>query len=78
MKYKGEEIGIPTMEQVEECCRIMNLSVPAVDVYNHYKEKGFLTKQKHPIKTLESMCSARNSVFVMNMRKNEAYSGSLF
>ena len=70
MKYKNSEIGIPTLEIVEECCKTLGLAVPASDVYNHYKKKNFLTKKKLPIKTVEAMCSAHNSVYLNNLRKN--------
>ena len=69
MKYKNEEIGIPTLELVEECCKNMGVAVPAEEVYNHYRKKNFLTKQNLPIKTLEAMCSAHNSVYLQNLRK---------
>lgn len=69
MKYKNEEIGIPTLEMVDECCKMLKLAVPSVDVYNHYKKKNFLTNKKFPIKTLEAMCAAHNGVYLQNLRK---------
>lgn len=69
MKYKNEEIGIPTLEMVEECCKMLKLAVPASEVYNHYRKKSFLTKKKLPIKTVEAMCAAHNGMYLNNLRK---------
>jgi hypothetical protein len=70
MKYKNEEIGIPTLEMVEECCKDNGMDVPASEVYNYWKKKNFLTKQKLQVKTVEAMCSCVNSIYLQNLRKN--------
>lgn len=70
MKYKNSEIGIPTLEMVEECCKTMGAAVPPSDVYNYWKKKNFLTKQNRQVKTVEAMCSCVNSIYLQNLRKN--------
>ena len=69
MKFKNQEIGIPTLEMVEECCKFMGVAVPATDVYNYWKKKNFLTKQKRQVKTVEAMCSCMNSIYLERMRR---------
>ena len=37
MKYKGVEIGVPTIKQIKEYIARKNFNVVAEDIYNHYK-----------------------------------------
>lgn len=73
MKYKGKEIGIPSLEQIEECCREEKLHVPAIEVYHYYSKKNWLTGKHKPVKTLEAACSAVNGAFLKRLRKNEPF-----
>ena len=76
MKYKGIEIGVPTLEQIEECCREQKLHVPAIEVYHYYTKKNWLTGKHKPVKTLESACAAVNGAFLKRLRKNEPFAPS--
>jgi len=73
MKYKGIEIGIPTLEQIEECCREEKLRVPAIEVYQYYTKKKWLTGKHKPVMTLEAACAAVNGAFLKRLRKNEPF-----
>ena len=73
MKYKGIEIGIPTLEQIEECCREEKLRVPAIEVYNYYTKKNWLTGKHKPVMTLEAACASVNGAFLKRLRKNEPF-----
>jgi len=73
MKYKGIEIGLPTLEQIEDCCREQKLHVPAIEVYHYYTKKNWLTGKHKPVKTLESACAAVNGAFLKRLHKNEPF-----
>ncbi len=70
MTYKEEEIGIPTIEQIQECINQWKLSVSAQETYDYWTTKNWLTKKGLPVKTLESACNVANSVFVQRERKS--------
>ena len=69
MKYKGEEIGIPTIEKINECISQWNLRVSAQEVHDYWTKKNWLNKKGQPVKTLESACNVANSIFVQRERK---------
>lgn len=69
MKYKGVEIGIPTIENIKEYIKAKNFNISADEVYNHYKGKNWLTLKNKPICTLEAMVNAWNGAFLHKERK---------
>lgn len=70
MTYKGQEIGIPTLELIQECINQWKLRVPAQDVYEYWSAKNWLTSKGQQVKTLESACNVANSLFVQRQRKD--------
>lgn len=70
MKYKNVEIGIPTLEMIEEYRIRRNLASPAIFIFNFYKDRNWTTKSGYPLTSVEAMCNAANSVFVRDGRKN--------
>lgn len=69
MKYKGEEVGIPCQEMVQEFIDECGLSISADEVLEYWRNKNFLTKKGQPVKTLEAMVHSANSIFVQRCRK---------
>lgn len=69
MTYKGQEIGIPTLELIQECINQWKLRIPAQEVYDYWTSRNWLTKKGQAVKTLESACNVANSVFVQRERK---------
>lgn len=53
MKYKDEEIGIPTLGQIQEYISEKGLIVTAKEVYKHFKDKNWETNKKHRLKVLK-------------------------
>ena len=76
MTYKGQEIGIPTLELIQECVNQWRLSIPAHEVYDYWTAKKWLTNKGNLVKTLESACNVANSVFVQRERKGDNISKS--
>ncbi len=64
MKYKGVEVGVPTLEMVQEQINRMGFGFSASELYKHYQSMNWLTKKGQAVKTLESACNVANSVFV--------------
>lgn len=71
MKYKGIEIGEPTLNQIEEYVKRKGFSFDAKDVYIHYRGMGFKTQKGSPIISLEAMCNSYNGAFISNKRDSE-------
>lgn len=69
MTYKGQEIGIPTLELIQECITQWKLRVSAQEVYDHWTSRNWLTKKGQAVKTIESACNVANSLFVQRQRK---------
>jgi hypothetical protein len=69
MTYKGQEIGIPTLELIKECINQWKLRVAAQEVYDYWTLRNWLTKKGQAVKTLESACNVANSLFVQRERK---------
>jgi hypothetical protein len=69
MTYKGQEIGIPTLELIQECITQWKLRVSAQEVYDYWTSRNWLTKKGQPIKTIESACNVANSLFIQRQRK---------
>ena len=74
MKYKGVEIGIPTIGQIADFIFEKNMTISASEVYDYYEKKNWLTNKGRPIYSLEAMVNAMNGVHCMpkrNMTKEE-------
>lgn len=74
MKYKKVEIGIPTIKQIQEYIEQKNFNVVAEDIYNHYKDRKWLTLKNKPMCSLEAMVNSWNGVMLQRERtriKNE-------
>lgn len=69
MKYKGNEIGKPTLELINEYIEECHLSLSADEVLGYWSKKNFLTKKGLPVSTLESMVHVVNSIVVQRHRK---------
>lgn len=73
MKYCNNEIGIPTLEHIKEYIIRKKFNVNAVDVYEKYSKRNWLSSKGLPIKTLESMVDSFNGVNVERKRKHSKY-----
>jgi hypothetical protein len=62
MKYKGFNITEPSLEMFQEFIKEYNLPISAEEVYNHYKERNWLTKKGTKAKSVEVLCNAWNSI----------------
>lgn len=70
MKYKNVEIGDkPTKEQFQEYVSRMGYILDVEYWYDKYDAKGWQTKKKCPIKSLESIVNVINGI-VVQRRKN--------
>lgn len=69
MKYRGKEIGTPTLAMIQEYVSRKNFLVSPTDIYNHYKKRNWMSKTNRPIKTLEGMVDAWNGVQLQKSRK---------
>lgn len=78
MLYKGKEIGIPTIEMVQEYILRENFTFPAQLAYNHLKKELWATRKGEPYLTLESALNSYNGVFLTRQRRNMGFVGTLF
>ena len=78
MMYKGKEIGIPTLEMVQEYILRQKYTFPAQLAYNHLEKGLWTTRKGEPYLTLESALNAYNSVFLLRQRRTSGFAGSLF
>ena len=70
MKYKNVEIGDkPTKEQFQEYISRKGYNIDVDFWYNKYDAKGWQTKKKCPIKSLEAIVNVINGI-VVQRRKN--------
>jgi len=69
MKWRGKEIGNPTLEQIREYVRTHNLACDPQDVFIHYSKRGFLTAKGRQIKSIEAMCDSFNGLYLSRQRK---------
>lgn len=63
MKYKDEEVGIPTMEMVEEYITESGYKLDAKTIYEKYENKGWKTNKGKDIVSLEAIVDSMNGVF---------------
>jgi hypothetical protein len=78
MKYKGKEIGKPTLEMVREYILRKNFGFSAQIAYNHLEKELWQTRNGQPIQSLEAAINAYNGVYLTKQRKNSGFAGSLF
>ena len=71
MRYKGKEIGVPEVWQIEEYIALKGFRLSAQAVYDKYKAKGWVTAQGRAIKNLEAIVDAQNGVMLHKKRKAE-------
>lgn len=62
MKYKGFTITEPSLEMFKEFINETNLPISAEAIYNHYKERNWLTKKGTKAKSVEVLCNSWNSI----------------
>ncbi len=78
MKYKGNEIGIPTIEMIEEYVLREKFGFSPQAAFNHLQKELWQTRKGQPFQSLESALNAYNGAFVLRQRRNSGFVGSLF
>lgn len=63
MKYKGNEIRIPTIEMIDECIKEFGYNLNAEKIWKRYEAKGWKTNKKKDIVSLEALINSMNGVF---------------
>ena len=71
MKYKDIEIGIPTIEQVQEFTLENGYKYNPFDCYAWLKSKDFKTAKSKEFATLEFACTVYNSVYIFKKQKSK-------
>ena len=61
MKYKEQEIGVPTLEMVKEYINKKKFVISPRKVYQKYVDNGWTTTKHQPILTLEAAINGCNS-----------------
>ena len=69
MTYKKIEIGIPTVEQINECAQRYGYKYNPYDCYAYYKAKDWKTKDGRDFSSLELACSVYNGVYVYRQQQ---------
>lgn len=71
MKYKNVEIGDkPTKEQFQEYISRKGYNIDVDYWYNKYDAKGWQTKKKCPIKSLEAIINVINGIVIQRRKSN--------
>ena len=71
MKYKNVEIGDkPTKEQFQEYISRNGFNIDVYYWYNKYDARGWLTKKKTPIQSLETLINVINGIVVQRRKSN--------
>ena len=71
MKYKNVDIGDkPTKEQFQEYVSRMGYILDVEYWYNKYDSKGWQTKNKCPIKSLETIINVINGIVIQRRKSN--------
>ena len=71
MKYKNVEIGDrPTKEQFKEYVSRMGYILDVDYWYNKYDARGWLTKKKTPIQSLETLINVINGIVIRRRKSN--------
>lgn len=78
MKYKGVEIGKPTLEMIQEYINRERFTFPAIIAYNYFEKELWQTKKGLPYQSLECAINVYNGIHVQRQRKTIGFVGSLF
>ena len=71
MKYKNVEIGDkPTKEQFQEYISRNGFNIDVDYWYNKYDARGWLTKKKTPIQSLETLINVINGIVIRRRKSN--------
>lgn len=71
MKYKNVEIGEkPTKEQFQEYVSRNGFNIDVDYWYNKYDARGWLTKKKTPIQSLETLINVINGIVIQRRKSN--------
>lgn len=71
MKYKNVEIGDkPTKEQFQEYVSRKGFNIDVEYWYNKYEARGWQTKKKCPIKSLEAIINVINGIVIRRRKSN--------
>lgn len=71
MKYKNVEIGDkPTKEQFQEYISRKGYNIDVDYWYDKYDAKGWQTKRKYPIKSLEAIVNVINGIVIRRIKSN--------
>lgn len=71
MKYKNVEIGDkPTKEQFQEYVSRMGYILDVEYWYNKYESRGWKTKKKTPIQSLETLINVINGIVIQRRKSN--------
>ena len=72
MKYKNVDIGDkPTKEQFKEYVSRMGYILDVDYWYNKYDARGWLTKKKTPIYSLEILINVINGIVIQRRKNNK-------
>lgn len=78
MKYKGIEIGEPTLKMFDEYVSRQNFGFPAKAAFDHFKAKHWCTSKGKPLQSLEAAVNAYNGVYLNRIRQDNLYCQPLF
>ena len=71
MKYKNVDIGDkPTKEQFQEYVSRNGFNIDVDYWYNKYESRGWLTKKKTPIQSLETLINVINGIVIQRIKSN--------
>ena len=69
MTYNKVEIGIPTVEQIQECANKLGYKFNAYDCFAYFKAKDWKTAKGRDYWSLEFACTVYNGIFVYKQQK---------
>lgn len=69
MTYNKVEIGIPTVEQIQECANKLGYKFNAYDCFAYFKAKDWKTGKGRDYWSLEFACTVYNGIFVYKQQK---------
>lgn len=69
MTYNKVEIGIPTVEQIQECANKCGYKFNAYDCFAYFKAKDWKTEKGRDYWSLEFACTVYNGVAIYKQQK---------
>jgi len=66
MKYRGKEIGQPTIELVRDFCQKHNVAVDPIQLFIECEQAGWRTKQGTKARSLDAYLASRKSFNIEN------------